>query len=300
MRPTTAAWGTAGPWSTSSPTIEAWADQAFAAGPPAMLAAWRVWPRAAGPARVSRRWVASGVGDVTAPGSPEARRRAWLQVVLPQSVGCAAGTCLGCAVAGAGGGRCGCAARAPCSRPPSCRWPPAPRAAARNEMKPNAGSYPGPARAAPHADRAPDQVRHRACAPGRRVRALRRRGAACAGRRDGIAVPSRIRLGGSAARRDDAPVELAVDLGRGLTLGNPLIAAAGAFGTGRGCRPGRPRPARRRSSRAGPRQARQRSPGPPHDRGPGRSAQRNRASRTPGSSSSSTGTHPPGPAGRSR
>ena len=38
-----------------------------------------------------------------AAGSPEARRKAFLQVVLGQDVGCAAGTCLGCVVEGAGG-----------------------------------------------------------------------------------------------------------------------------------------------------------------------------------------------------
>ncbi len=84
---------------------EAWADQAFAAGPPAMLAA--LAHLATG--RRGRLGVATlgrkrGGGRVIAPGSPEARRRAWLQVVLPQTVGCAAGTCLGCAVAGAAGG----------------------------------------------------------------------------------------------------------------------------------------------------------------------------------------------------
>ena len=37
------------------------------------------------------------------PGSTEARRKAFLQVVVGQAVGCAAGTCLGCAVEGTGG-----------------------------------------------------------------------------------------------------------------------------------------------------------------------------------------------------
>jgi len=83
---------------------EAWADQAFAAGSPAMLAA--VARLAEG--RRARLGVASlgrkrGGGRPPTPGSPEARRRAWLQVVLPHSVGCAAGTCLGCAVVGSGG-----------------------------------------------------------------------------------------------------------------------------------------------------------------------------------------------------
>ncbi len=83
---------------------EAWADQAFAAGPPSLLAA--VARLASG--RRSRLGVASlgrkrGGGRPPVPGSPEARRRAWLQVVLPQSIGCAAGTCLGCAVMGSAG-----------------------------------------------------------------------------------------------------------------------------------------------------------------------------------------------------
>ena len=44
-----------------------------------------------------------GGGKPISPGSPEARRKAFLQVVLDQSVGCAAGTCLGCVVTGVGG-----------------------------------------------------------------------------------------------------------------------------------------------------------------------------------------------------
>ena len=44
-----------------------------------------------------------GGGRPIASGSPEARRKAFLQVVPAQVVGCAAGTCLGCAVPGAGG-----------------------------------------------------------------------------------------------------------------------------------------------------------------------------------------------------
>jgi dihydroorotate dehydrogenase electron transfer subunit len=83
---------------------EAWADQAFAAGPPALLAA--VARLAAG--RRDRLGVATlgrkrGGGRPPAPGSPEARRRSFLQVAIGQSVGCAAGTCGGCAVAGTEG-----------------------------------------------------------------------------------------------------------------------------------------------------------------------------------------------------
>lgn len=83
---------------------ESWADQAFAAGPPSLLAA--VARLAAG--RRERLGVATlgrkrGGGRPPAPGSTEARRKAYLQVAVEQAVGCAAGTCQGCAVAGASG-----------------------------------------------------------------------------------------------------------------------------------------------------------------------------------------------------
>ncbi len=83
---------------------EAWADQAFAAGPPTLLAA--VARLAVG--RRDRLGVATlgrkrGGGRPPAAGSPESRRKAYLQVALDQSTGCAAGTCGGCAVAGVGG-----------------------------------------------------------------------------------------------------------------------------------------------------------------------------------------------------
>ena len=44
-----------------------------------------------------------GGGRPPAAGSPEARRKAWLQVLVQAAFGCAAGTCLGCVVAGASG-----------------------------------------------------------------------------------------------------------------------------------------------------------------------------------------------------
>ncbi len=83
---------------------EAWADQSFAAGPTALLrelaglAVGR--SRRLGVATLGRK---RGGGRQVPPGSPEARRKAYLQVVLDQSLGCAAGTCLGCTVAGTSG-----------------------------------------------------------------------------------------------------------------------------------------------------------------------------------------------------
>ena len=84
---------------------EAWADQSFAAGPPALLA---LLPRLAA-GRRERLGVANlgrkrGGGRQVTPGSAEARRKSFLQVALPQVIGCAAGTCLGCVMPAAAGG----------------------------------------------------------------------------------------------------------------------------------------------------------------------------------------------------
>ncbi|HEY3072107.1 MAG TPA: dihydroorotate dehydrogenase electron transfer subunit [Candidatus Limnocylindrales bacterium] len=81
------------------PAYEAWADQAFACGPFAMLRA--LASLAAG--RRARLGVASlgrkrGAGRPHATGSPEARRKAFLQVSMEQNMGCAVGACLGCVV----------------------------------------------------------------------------------------------------------------------------------------------------------------------------------------------------------
>lgn len=82
---------------------EAWADQAFAAGPRPMLAAL---------ARVAAtRHARMGVAQLgrkrgapaDPPGSPAARRKAWLQVAMEQTMGCAVGACLGCVVLGVDG-----------------------------------------------------------------------------------------------------------------------------------------------------------------------------------------------------
>jgi dihydroorotate dehydrogenase electron transfer subunit len=78
---------------------EAWADQAFACGPQPMLAA--LARLATG--RKQRMGVATlgrkrGGGKQDPPGSPAARRKAFLQVSMEQRMGCAVGACLGCVV----------------------------------------------------------------------------------------------------------------------------------------------------------------------------------------------------------
>ena len=95
--------GHRGPVTDLVADYEAWADQAFACGPAPMLA---IMARLAtgrdgrlGVARLGRK----GGGRVDPVGSPMARRKAWLQVSMEQSMGCAAGTCQGCAVIGVGG-----------------------------------------------------------------------------------------------------------------------------------------------------------------------------------------------------
>jgi dihydroorotate dehydrogenase electron transfer subunit len=78
---------------------EAWADQAVAAGPAWMLdrlvgfAAGR--DRRLGVARLGRRTGRRATAAATRSAGP-----AWLQVFLPQTVGCALGICLGCVVPG--------------------------------------------------------------------------------------------------------------------------------------------------------------------------------------------------------
>jgi dihydroorotate dehydrogenase electron transfer subunit len=86
------------------PEYEAWADQAFACGPYRMLEA--LARQAAG--RRQRLGVAKlgrkkGGGKPVAVGSPEARRKAYLQVSMEQNMGCAVGACLGCVVMGVSG-----------------------------------------------------------------------------------------------------------------------------------------------------------------------------------------------------
>jgi dihydroorotate dehydrogenase electron transfer subunit len=85
------------------PDYEAWADQAFACGPMPMLAALsriaRGRDRRLGVARLGRK----GAGRSRPAGTPQARRKAWLQVSLEQNMGCAVGACLGCVVIGVNG-----------------------------------------------------------------------------------------------------------------------------------------------------------------------------------------------------
>lgn len=89
--------GRAGPVEALLPEFEAWADQAVAAGPLDALA--RVAAVAAGRrerlgvARLGRKRPG---GRVPPAGSPAARRRAFLHVVLPLGPVCALGVCLGC------------------------------------------------------------------------------------------------------------------------------------------------------------------------------------------------------------
>ncbi len=81
------------------PDYEAWADQAFACGPAAMLAALAKLAET----RTGRLGVATlgrkrGGGKSDPIGSPAARRKAFLQVSMEQNMGCAVGACLGCVV----------------------------------------------------------------------------------------------------------------------------------------------------------------------------------------------------------
>jgi dihydroorotate dehydrogenase electron transfer subunit len=83
---------------------EAWADQAFACGPAPMLAALARLATGRqerlGVAKLGRR---RGGGRTDAPGTPAARRKAFLQVSMEQNMGCAVGACLGCVVMSASG-----------------------------------------------------------------------------------------------------------------------------------------------------------------------------------------------------
>ena len=86
------------------PEYEAWADQAFACGPAGMLAALAKQAEGRrgrlGVAKLGRK---RGGGKADPPGSPAARRKAFLQVSMEQNMGCAVGACLGCVVMGTTG-----------------------------------------------------------------------------------------------------------------------------------------------------------------------------------------------------
>jgi dihydroorotate dehydrogenase electron transfer subunit len=93
-----------GPVTDLVPAYEAWADQAFACGPEPMLATLaRLAATRRGRLGVAQLGRKRGAGRVDAPGSPAARRKAFLQVAVEQVMGCAAGTCLGCVVMDTGG-----------------------------------------------------------------------------------------------------------------------------------------------------------------------------------------------------
>jgi dihydroorotate dehydrogenase electron transfer subunit len=86
------------------PQYEAWADQAFACGPAPMLAALaRLAATRRGRLGVAKLGRKRGAGRVDPPGSPAARRKAFLQVSMEQNMGCAVGACLGCVVMGVQG-----------------------------------------------------------------------------------------------------------------------------------------------------------------------------------------------------
>ncbi len=84
------------------PRYEAWADQAYAAGPTDFLQDLVVLLQGRagrlGVARLARR-----PGRRTSRGAKADPPRSWLQVVLEQTVGCALGVCLGCSVEGLSG-----------------------------------------------------------------------------------------------------------------------------------------------------------------------------------------------------
>ena len=90
-----------GPIPDLVPDYESWADQAFACGPASMLAdVARLAAGRRGRLGVAKLGRKRGAGKVDPAGSPAARRKAFLQVSMEQTVGCAVGACLGCVVMG--------------------------------------------------------------------------------------------------------------------------------------------------------------------------------------------------------
>ena len=85
------------------PRYEAWADQAFACGPYAMLRAL-TGVLAGRRERLGVATLGRRRGGRAQPiGSTAARRKAFLQVSMEQNMGCAVGACLGCVVMGVSG-----------------------------------------------------------------------------------------------------------------------------------------------------------------------------------------------------
>ena len=83
---------------------ETWADQAFACGPHPMLKRLALLAtgrrQRLGVAKLGRK---RGAGKADPLGSAAARRKAFLQVSMEQTMGCAVGACLGCVVWGVEG-----------------------------------------------------------------------------------------------------------------------------------------------------------------------------------------------------
>ena len=193
---------------------EAWADQAFAAGPPSLLdAIARLASGRRGRLGVATLGRKRGGGRPPAAGSPEARRKAWLQVLVQAEFGCAAGTCLGCVVAGSSGPR-----------------PGLPRGSRSSRRTSSMGADMKPKRRALTAK--PGGVRTKRTPTVRRfkpaITPVRPKAPASTADTASSSVPDDTALDAIGGR----PVSLEIDLGRGLVLENPVIVASGPFGYG--------------------------------------------------------------------
>ena len=221
----TARWATTGCVTALIPEYEAWADQAFACGPYRMLAALaRLAAGRRAAARASRSWAGSAAAGSRLPvGSPEARRKAYLQVSMEQNMGCAVGACLGCVVMGVSGTPQRVCREGPVFAYDEIDWEEGWLQAKRRE-----GEEAGGHRAAHGADADRSPIKP-AIVPAPRVPASGPAGArqACSRRRrePRSVAPAVDALGGG-------EVDLSVDLGRGLVLPNPILVASGTFGYG--------------------------------------------------------------------
>ena len=100
-RPRTGRWAIAGPcWTSSSTTRRGPTSRSRRVRRRCSARSPRWRSGVGGRLGVATLGRKRGGGRPVTPGSPEARRKAFLQVAPGQSIGCAAGTCLGCAVAG--------------------------------------------------------------------------------------------------------------------------------------------------------------------------------------------------------